>query len=241
MQWIKRQKVAASLTDFNADLSYLGAFQIMEDAVTEFMGDLKIDGLTAKREHNAVWVFSKTKMKFFKNIAWNEEYTVTCFFSQIANATINVDVAVKNGADELCVYTRTEICALDLSTGRIRKVSTVGINDTFQAEDPLTDISFERIDEENLPAEGQVKIGYTNIDYAVHTNNTEYVRFMLNTYSVEEIKNNPIREMEIVYANQSFEGDVLTIRKGRFGNKDIFEIRKEDKNIVKCEILRDGI
>ncbi len=241
MKSIKHQKVAASLTDYNANLSPLGAFGIVEDAITEFMGDYKVDGLTAKRVYNAVWVFAKTKIKFLKNIAWNNEYAVVCFFSKISNAIIDIDVGIKNADDELCVYARTELCALDLDSGRIRKVSTVGIGDGFQTETPLTDISFAKIDTENLPAEEQVKIRYTNIDYAVHTNNKEYVRFMLNTYSVSEMDDRPIREMEVVFANQSYEGDVLTVHKGRFSDKDIFAIQKDGKDIVKCEILRDGI
>jgi len=241
MKLTNRRKVAASLTDFNANLSVLGAFQIVEDAVTEFMGDLKIDGLTAKREYGAVWVFAKTRIKFLKNLTWNDEYTVTCFISKISIVTINIDVGIKNADGELCAYSRTELCALDLESGRIRKVSTVGVDDKIKTEAPLTDILFTKIDAENLPAAERIKIKYTNIDYAVHTNNKEYVRFMLNTYSLREMKNCPIREMEIVYVNQSFEGDELTIRKGSSENKDVFVIQKEDKIIVKSEILRSGV
>ncbi len=240
MELIKRQKVAASLTDFNANLSVLGTFQIVEDALTEFMGELKIDGLTAKRVYNAVWVFAKTKIKFLKTIAWNNEYTVTCFISKISNVTINIDVGIKNSSGELCAYSRTELCTLDLETGKIRKVSTVGVDDGIRAETPLTDISFAKIDAENLTVAEKVCVGYTNIDYAVHTNNKEYVRFILNTYSLREMALRPIRELEIVYANQSFETDLLTVLKGCRDDKDVFVIQKDDKIIVKCEILRDG-
>ncbi len=241
MKLTKHDKVAASLTDYKANLSSLGAFGIVEDAITEFMGDHKVDGLTAKRVYNAVWVFAKTKIKFLKNIEWQNEYNVVCFFSRISNATVDIDVGIKNSEDELCVYSRTEICALDLQTGRIRRVSTVGIDDSFQTEAPLSDIAFTKIDTENLPIEEQVKIRYTNIDYAGHTNNKEYIRFMLNTYSVREMDEQPIREMQIVYANQSYEGDTLTLHKGRFDNKEVFAIQKDNKDIVKCEIVRDGV
>ncbi len=237
MKLIKRQKVAASLTDFKANLSVLGVFQIVEDSITEFMGDLKIDGLTAKREYNAVWVFAKTKIKFIKNIVWNNEYTVTCFISKISNVTINIDVAIKNTADELCFYSRTELCALDMETGRIRRVSTVGVNDSIKTEAPLADISFAKIDAENLPVVEEVQVRYTNIDYAVHTNNKEYVRFILNTYSVAEMEKSRISELEIVYINQSFENDELTVHKACCGDKDVFVIQKEDKVIVKSEIV----
>ncbi len=240
MKLIKQQKVSSSQTDFNANLSVLGTFQIAEDAITEFMGDLKIDGLTAKREYNAVWVFSKTKIKFLKNVAWNSKYTATCFISKISNVTMDIDVCLTNADNEFFAYVRAELCAIDMSTGRIRKVSTVGINEKINAETPLLDFAFTKIVAENLPVTEEVKVGFTNIDYVGHTNNKEYVRFVLNTYTIREMADSPIREMEIVYANQSHEGDLLTIHKDRLGDKDLFAIQKDNINIIKCEILRDN-
>ncbi len=241
MELIKRQKVSASFTDFKANLSVLGAFRIVEDAITEFMGDLKIDGLTAKREYNAIWVFAKTKIKFPKNIAWGDDCTVTCFLSKISNVTIYIDVALKNMQGELCVYSRTELCALDLGTGKIRKVPTVGVNDQMKTQAPLIEMSFTKIDAENLPVAGKVKVGFTSLDYAVHTNNKEYVRFMMDTYSASEMKNCHISEMEIVYVNQSYESDELIVRRISDGNRDVFAIEKDGKIITKSEVLRvDG-
>ncbi len=240
MGLIKRQTVSASFTDFSANLSVMGAFQIVEDAVTEYMGDLKIDGVTTKKLYNAVWVFAKTKIKFLKSIAWKSEYMVTAFISKISVATIYIDVGIKNALGELCVYSRIELCALDTKLGRIRKVSTVGVDGNIQTETPLMDMSFtKKMFAEDLTTLEQVKVKFTNIDYVVHTNNKEYVRFLLNTYSVEDIKRSPIREMEIMYANQSYEGDLLTIKKGQVDGKDVFAIQNEDKIIVKCEALRD--
>lgn len=240
MELIKRGKVTSSLTGYDANLTVLGAFQILEDAVTEHMGDLKIDGMTAKRVYNAVWVYTKTKIEFLKNLEWNSEYTLTCFISKISNVTIDLDVGVKNADGELCFYSRTELCALDLVSGRIRKVSTVGVDESFTVHEPLAEITFEKFDAIDLPVAEEVKIRFTNIDYAVHTNNKEYVRFMLNTYSVDELRRLPVHEIEVAYANQSFEGDVLTVHKGERDGKDVFVIQKEDKPIVKCKVLRNG-
>jgi len=233
MKLIKHQKVSSAITDSMANLSVIGIFQIAEEAVTELMGELNIDGITAKREYNAVWVFTKNKVKFYQNIAWNEECTVICSISKITRVSICIDIGIKNKLDELCAYSRVELCALDLQSGRIRKVSTVGVEDGMKTETPLVDFSFTRFDAENLPETEQVKVRSSNIDFAGHTNNKEYIRFMLNTYSVQELEQRPIREMEVVYVNQSYENDILTVRKGCFQNKDIISIQKDDKELLK--------
>ncbi len=238
MEFIKHEKVGSAMTDPTGNLSVIGIFQIVEEAVTGLMGVLNIDDITAKREYNAVWVFVKNKIEICQSLGWNEDYTVTCFISKITRASVSMDIGIKNKSDALCAYARVELCALDLQSGKIRKVSTVGVDDRMETHTPLTDLSFTKFDAENLPEAEQVKVRYTNIDFAGHTNNKEYIRFMLNTYSALELAARPIREIEVVYLNQSYENDVLTVGKDSF--QDILAVRKEDKTIVKCKIARAG-
>ena len=83
-----------------------------------------------------------------------------------------------------------------------------------------------------------MKIKYTNIDFAGHTNNKEYIRFMLNTYSVRELEERPIKEMDIVYVNHPYENDILTVQKESGKDRDIIAIQKDGNYIVKSEIVR---
>lgn len=238
MKLIKHGKVSSCMTDPLANLSVIGCFGIAEETVTELMGEFKIDGVTVKKAYNAVWVFAKSKLKVLSNIAWNEQYTVVGFISKVTRVSICIDVEIKNKSDEPCAYFRVELCALDLQSGKIRRMSTVGVDDGIQAETPETDLSFSKFDAENLPETAQVKINYTNIDFAGHTNNKEYIRFMLNTYSVRELEERPIKEMDIVYINQTYENDVLTVQKNSGKYRDIIAIKKDGNYIVKSEIVR---
>lgn len=237
MKLIKNQKVCASATDSLANLSIIGIFQTVEDAVTELFGNIKIDNITMKKKSNAIWVFIKSRIRKLKDIAWNEGFETTCFISSVTKATVSVDIAIRNTSKELCAYSRVELCALDLQTGRIRKISTLGIDDEIITENPESDIAFTRFNDGELQEKGQVQVKYTGIDLSRHTNNIEYVRFMLNTYSVSELEKYPIREIEVIFVNQSFENDVLSILKRSFEGKDIFAIQRDDKTIVKSEIV----
>ena len=237
MKLIKKQKVGASITDSRANLSVIGIFQTVEDAVTELMGELKVDNITMKEVDNAIWVFTKNRIKILKNIAWNEDFYTVCFISSITRATVNVDIAIKSKSEELCAYSRVELCALDLQTERIKRISAIGIVDRIIPEKPEMDIAFTRFARGELPEYGQVQVKYTGIDFSRHTNNIEYIRFILNTYSVRELEARPVKEMEITYTNQSFEDDVLTIRKGSLEGKDVFMLQKEDKVVVGSEIV----
>ena len=238
MKLIKHDKVRAAMTDPSVNLSVIGFFQISEETVTELMGELKVDGVTAQREYNALWVITKCRLRVFGNIAWNEEYTVTGFISKISRATLNIDVEIRNKSEELRGCLKTEICALDLDTGKIRKTSTVGIDESFTEEAPEVEMAFAKFDTENLSEVDKVQIKYASIDYAGHANNKEYIRFMLDTYSVAELQKRPIKEMEVIYSGQSYENDVLSLCKKSDGERDIIAIQKDGDFIVKSEIVR---
>lgn len=240
MKLIKKQKVGASITDPLANLSVIGIFQIVENAVTELLGELGFDNITMKKKYNAIWVFAKNRIKILENISWNENFHTVCFISSITRATVSVDIAIKNSLEKLCIYSRIELCMLDLQTERIKKISAFGIEDGkdgMVVEQPETDMTFTKFYKGELPENRCVQVKYTNIDFSQHTNNIEYIRFILDTYTVRELETKPIREMEILYNNQSFENDVLTICKGSFGEKDIFILQKEDKVIARSEIV----
>ena len=237
MKMRKIEKVGASIADSQANLSVLGVFQVVENAVTEHFGAWQLDNVNLKRKYNAAWVFTKNRIRRLKDIPWNGEFHTESFLSSVTNAAVHVDVAIRNAARELCAYARVEMCMLDLQTGRIRKIGSLELGEVLTTEPPEAEIAFTKFGSEALSEVGQVRVKYTCVDFSHHTNNVEYVRFILDTYSVQALEARPIREMQVSYAHQSYENDVLTIRKGCFGDKDLFLLQKEDQTIVRSEIV----
>lgn len=240
MQLIKNQSVGASLLDAGCKLSTVGAFQLIQDAITELMGLHKIDGVTVKREYDAFWVFIKTRVKFGAKVEWCETLTVNAFFSHISAAKIAVDVEIKKANGELAVFSRTEICALDLTTQRIRRLSSVGVKSDMLEQREFGEVKFASFEDVELPIVDTVTVRSTNIDFSHHTNNEEYVRLIMNTYSVAQLEALDIKEMEMIYAGQSHENDVLQIRKAAIDGKHIIAIENSGAPVVKCEMICGG-
>ncbi|MDE7164534.1 MAG: hypothetical protein K2O04_03835 [Clostridiales bacterium] len=237
MKHIKHQRVSSSISDADTNLSVIGIFQTVQDAVTELLDKLQMGNPTMRKQYNAVWLFTRNRAKLFNSIHWGEEFTVTAFVSSITHATLSVDVSVKNADGVLCAYSRVETCALGLSAMRILRLQTIDAITTVIIEKPETDIIFAKFDCSPTKQVDTVRVGSTNIDMSQHTNNVEYVRFILNNYTIKELYDRPIREIEIRYLNQSYENDILTVYKQCEQNKDLFLLTNGDKDIVKCEVL----
>ena len=237
MIFTKQQTVSSNYIGADAKLSALGVFQLVENAITEGMAAQHIDGMTIRRLYNAFWVFSKNKVKILSEVQWGDTITIESYVSAIALAKLDVDTAIKNAAGQIVAYSRCEMCPLDVETGRIRRTATVGVDEKIVAE-PAKVIAFDKLDCDNLPVVEQVSVRSTNIDFSRHANNVEYLRFIFNTYSVEELLSRPIKELEVNYVSQSYENDVLTVHKSTTGDCDLFEITKSSQPVIKCKLVR---
>ena len=239
MKHIKYQRVSSSISDADTNLSVIGVFQVVQDAVTELLDKLQMGNPTMRKQYNAVWLFTRNRAKLFNSIQWGDDFTVTAFVSSITHATLSVDVAIKNADGVLCAYSRVETCALGLSAMRILRLQTIGAIAAVTIEKPeIDDVTFTKFDDSPTEQVDTVRVGSTNIDMSQHTNNVEYVRFILNNYTVKELRDKPIREIEIRYINQSYENDVLTVYKQSCdADKDVFLLKSADKDTVKCEVL----
>ena len=175
-------------------------------------------------------------------IRWKEKVTVSCFISAKSVARLNVDVCVKNQQGEIALYARTEVCAVDVESARIRRLDAVGIGEKIRVYAPLVEMEWQAVD----PAEqlvDTVTVRTANIDYAGHTNNVEYIRLLLNTFTLDEWRGGiATKELQVAYLNQSFLGDKLDIfatnreDEHTSTHERIYTIKKAEQDVLRCAI-----
>ena len=238
MKLIKQGTVPASYCDADVKLSVVGAFQMVEDLVTEMMGDLSIDGLVCMNTYKAMWIFVRNRIEMRQTLAWKEPYTAECYISSIGKAKLNVDTVLKNAEDMIALASRLELCAVDLETMKLRKTETVGLDGSIIAEEAECEIRYERgkfIPDQCLDT---VTVRSSDIDYCHHTNNISYIRYLMNQKTVAEHSRRPVRIIEAQYAGQTHEGDILQIcsctgTDGKDG-REYYTIRHGDETVLNC-------
>ncbi|MBR6103185.1 MAG: acyl-ACP thioesterase [Ruminococcus sp.] len=236
MIYEKEKYVAGSMCDASVKMSVIAAFEIVEDSVTELLGSMHIDGVTAMKKYGAMWVFSKNVMRFYRKPEWLEKLRISCFISGHSKLRMFCDTVISSEAGEKLVSSRVEICGIDLKEGRIRPPETVGFTEDMEHPCPAEDLAFGRFGKEALPVSEEVRVRSTNIDYCSHTNNIEYVRFILNSYPSEKVCSDDIAGIELHYLGQTHEGDLLSIESELTGSLDRFNVRSEGKAVIACRI-----
>ncbi len=237
MVYEKQSYVAGSMCDPGLKLSYLSVYEIIEDSVTELLHGFGFDGLTAMSKYGGMWVFTKNSIRFVRRPAWLDKFTVRCYISGHSALRMFVDTELISESGEQLIRSRVEICGLDLETGKIRKPETLGFDAKYEHPEPLDEIGFVRFPKDHLPLSESVKVRSMNIDYCSHTNNVEYVRFILNTYSTAELAERELEGIEMHYDGQSYEGETLDIEKLADPDGDRFFVRCGGTEKTACRIV----
>ncbi len=233
---IKRDRLPASFCGADVKLSVVGAFRIVEDMVTELMGDLRIDGVTCMREYGAMWVFVRNHVDIPQQIEWMETYTAKCSISSFSKIRLYIDTVLEKEDGSIALASRLELCAVDLETGKIRRANTVGVGENTPPEDPMADITYSR--EKPVRAEhlDTFKVRSTDIDYCHHTNNVSYVGFFMDQYSADYLIEHPVSAIEVQYVSQTHEGDSLELYRCDSQEADAYTIELDGQSVVNCLI-----
>ena len=237
MKLIKTDRLAASSCGADVKLSVEGAFRIVEDMVTELMGDQHIDGVTCMREYGGMWVFVRNRIEMPQALAWMDEYTATSYISSFSKIRLYIDTVLQKADGSIALKSRLELCAVDLESGKIRKSESVGVGEKTPAEEPMFEIAYTK----EKPVRGdlidEITVRSADIDYCHHTNNVAYVRYFVNQIDVDDLIGDPVKAIEVQYAAQTHEGDRLSMYRCDSEN-DAYVIEKDGSKVVSCIITR---
>lgn len=228
--------VGGSMCDTKLRLSPLAMLELIEDSASELLSALHIDGRTAMREYGAMWVFTKNTVSILRRPEWLEQFEIKSFISRHSPLRLFIDTELSSPEGEPLMRSRLEICALDLENGGIRKPGTLGFREDMEHPEPLPGTAFCRFRKEETEKLYSVTVRSTNLDFCGHTNNVEYLRFVLASFESRDLEQRGIRTIEMDYRGQSYEGDVLDIERSRQDNTDCFFITRNGQTAAACRI-----
>ena len=198
-----------SLMRFKAE-AVLMSFQDVASRHAMFLG---IDDFSLLEKDNAMWVVSKTKVKVNKLPLWNDEVAIRTWPMGAEGVRCNrCYQIIRNG--EVMINAITEWVIIDATTRTLRKVETTSYpNDIDWINEKSIEEKFRRFKDDFTENDFVYKrlVRSSDIDVTHHVNNVTYITMLLDTFSVKELENMALREIEISYLNESLEGETLSI------------------------------
>lgn len=211
----QKRNISSAFIDSTVKLGIAQAVLLVQDNLTESFNMMGCDGIVYREKYNAFWVFTKTRVHFFRRPDWREQVSVATFPVSNEGFRTNVNTIAKDAGGKTVLTANQEACVLDMEKHRPMRLKPP-LNYPIEnfPERVVTD-AFEKFPAASF-GEGSAPIyehiiRSTQIDMSHHLNNIEYIKLALNVFSDEYLQSHEPSVLEVHYLGESKEGQTLKI------------------------------
>lgn len=232
MKLEKTMHIPVSGCDHRAKAAVPYIVALFMDAATEHSEAMGI-GKAAMDETGLFWIAVRTKITIHELPIRMDEVTVATWPESPGRIRCNRYYTMTAHGKTL-VEGKNEWAIIDLKSGRPQKLSTLYPEGLEHLTDVVCPEPFGRFSDDFSDAEvvETYKVRSTDIDFGRHMNNAAYIRALFGVFSCRELDEMDIKELEVCYKAQSYEGDVLTIRRREAENAAEFGMIRENGDVA---------
>ena len=221
--------------DFTMTVPITELLRLFEIATFKHSNIMGLDHVSMEKLSNAFWVVTKMKVIPQKPIETGDKISVTTWTRELGTVRALRDCSIKVGRSVKAKFL-AEWCCLDFETRKLRRLNSICYPDLVMEKTDYVKTDFSNLKEtvsDNDFVYTRV-IRSTDIDVNQHTNNLKYNYIAIDAFSIEELKSLRIKEYEIYFINESYEGDKIDVYKKKVKNYYYIEGKSEDKTIFKA-------
>lgn len=235
----QKRKISSAFIDSTVKMGIAQSVLMVQDNLTECFNMLGCDGVIYREKFNAFWVFTKTKLHFYRRPDWREEITASTFPIDNEGFRTHINTVLKDKDDKILIAANQETCVLDMEKHRPMKLTNLPYpKDNFpaaQVNEPFEKFKAEFTEDDFVYAQ---VIRAQHIDMSHHMNNIEYIKLGLNVFTDDFLESHEAKELEVHYTGESKEGQTLRIYRKDLEDKTFVEIKESvsGKNVFEMMI-----
>lgn len=201
-----------SMCDRNSLMSIPAMLDMFQDAAGIHAGSVGI-GALALEERGLFWIVSKTRLRINRRPQVQELLESVTWIQPAERVSCERDWALMKDGEQLA-YVRSIWAALRREDFRPGHMADFYPDSDFSIAPP-DDVPFTRMGKNFDDAEllGEYRIRSVDIDRGGHMNNVNYVRAMLGCFSSAQIAEMDIKELDMQFIQQCYEGDIISFVK----------------------------
>ena len=209
----KNYKVEVGNIDFTGKMKLSSLFLCCQDCAGEHAKTMGM-GNDILKSHKALWVLARVRVDILKYPLWKDEIFVETWIHKYNRLEFMRDFLIKDIKGEILAKATSKWAIIDKDTRKLRK-----IRDIYNGDIPTVDKRAIHCKLGKLKPNGKLEksyervVRYSDIDLNEHLNNSKYVDFIMDSFTVEEHKKYLVSSIEINFSSESFPSDTIVFYK----------------------------
>lgn len=207
----KKYTVEINDVDFSKKLKLSSFFVYFQDIATDHAEDLGL-GRAHMEDLGVIWVLVRIKLDVIKYPKWNDKITVETWPQQPNRIEFERNFIVYDSDDNIVAKAFSTWVIIDVNNRKLRRSSYIKPNFPMVERDKVLDCQLGKI-----RAKGELKlsykktVGYSDIDMNEHLNNSKYVDYIMDCFSMDQHKNYFIKTIEVDYTHEALPSETIIL------------------------------
>lgn len=228
--YTKKYHVDYGDSDYYKKLKLSSLFNYLQDIASLHSENLGIGIDAIHQKHGVAWVMVRIMVEIERMPYWNEDIIVETWPNEPKKLEFERSFIVRDLEDRVLVRAISSWVIMDIQKREIRKTELIRID-----YPPLPDYMAINKRMGKLKPMGELsfvydkKIGYSDIDINGHLNNSKYIDYITDCFSIEKHGMYNIDSVQVSYISEALAGDTIKFY------KDISALDSEEQSSVYVE------
>ncbi len=210
----KNYRVELSDIDFTKKLKLSALFEYFQDIASQHADKIGYGFDALMQKYGASWMLVRIRVDIIRNPEWNENILIETWPLEPGKIEFDRDFLVRDSRGNVIIRAVSTWIVVDMKTREVKRSSLIDIERPPVITERAIDCKLER-----LKGSGRLEIaykktvGYSDVDLNGHLNNSKYVDFIMDCFSLEEHRKYSVKTIEINYVNEILPGETLILYK----------------------------
>ncbi|WP_251554089.1 acyl-[acyl-carrier-protein] thioesterase [Neobacillus muris] len=180
-----------------------------------------------EKEFGVAWILTRIRVEITRTPYWDEEITIETWPLEPGKVEFDRDFLVRDQNGKIIIRAVSKWVIMDIHSRKLRRSDKIGIYYPDNITERAIGGRLEKLkDYGSLETAYTKVIGYSDIDFNGHLNNSKYVDFIMDCFDVEDHKNYSIKTIDINFQHEALPGDIITLQK---------DVSAADQNLIYIE------
>ena len=238
----KAYHIEISDVDFTKKLKLSTLFGYFQEIASEHAENLGLGFDTLIHKYGVTWILMRMRVEIIRNPLWNEEIVVETWPQEPKKLEFERDFYVRDIDGNIIIKGVSTWLMIDIKDRQIKKSDTIPVEYPPIRKERAIECKLGKIKASGALQTAYTKVvGYSDIDLNLHLNNSKYIDYITDCFSIESHQKYSVKSIEVSYLNEALPGDTLTLYKdvSSLGSNIVYiegVNEQENKTIFKSQL-----
>lgn len=198
-------------SDFSQRVKLSALFSYFQEMATEH-GQILGVGRSSIQKHGVIWVLIRSRVEVERYPKMKEEIFIETWPEQPGKIEFERNFIVRDGEGIIIARALTSWVIIDVENRRLRRSSTLEAKFPDLGREKALTCELGKIQSNNqLKLSYKKAVRYSDIDINEHLNNSKYVDYIMDCFSLDEHKDYQVQSIEVDYVHEALPGETIEL------------------------------